>query len=222
LFPKARKSGAAAINDKDQVVGYMEVDREIEHAFLWEAGQVTDLGTLSGGSSCAADINARGQIVGYSDFGVRSLHGFLWENGKMRDLGTLGGRTTEARGINDSAQVVGVSETAPWQYHAFLWEKGVIHDLGSPGPGLCTAAKINNKGTVVGDWWPEKTSYKGARALVWIDRKMYDLNDLIPNGSGWVLEAAIAINDKGEIVGKGKHNGDERAFLLTPVPKVAP
>jgi hypothetical protein len=48
---------------------------------------------------------------------------------------------------------------------------------------------------------------------------MYDLNNLIAPGSGWLLGAAYAINDRGQIVGVGTHNGQDRAFLLTPVPE---
>ena len=102
----------------------------------------------------------------------------------MRDLGTLGGPQTDAYGINDRAQVVGSSDTKSGESHAFLWEKGSMHDLGSPASGLCTAMRINNKGTAVGIWSPKGTASEGSRALVWIDRKMYDLNDLISAGSG--------------------------------------
>jgi hypothetical protein len=42
-----------------------------------------------------------------------------------------------------------------------------------------------------------------------------DLNDLIPDGSGWVLERAEALNDRGQIVGTGTLDGQQgRAFLL--------
>ena len=45
---------------------------------------------------------------------------------------------------------------------------------------------------------------------------MTDLNSLIPAGSGWVLEAAKAINNAGQIAGFGMINGAEHAFLLSP------
>ncbi len=46
---------------------------------------------------------------------------------------------------------------------------------------------------------------------------MQDLNSLIPAGSGWALSVARDINDAGQIVGEGVINGQQRAFLLTPV-----
>jgi hypothetical protein len=45
---------------------------------------------------------------------------------------------------------------------------------------------------------------------------MKDLNDLIDPDSGWVLTSAAAINNAGQIVGRGVHNGQPRTFLLKP------
>jgi len=45
---------------------------------------------------------------------------------------------------------------------------------------------------------------------------MKDLNKLIPTGSGWVLQQAFGINNAGQIVGTGTHNGQSRGFLLSP------
>jgi hypothetical protein len=46
---------------------------------------------------------------------------------------------------------------------------------------------------------------------------MRDLNSLIPDNSGWVLNEARGINSAGQIVGNGIKDGHLRAFLLTPV-----
>jgi hypothetical protein len=48
---------------------------------------------------------------------------------------------------------------------------------------------------------------------------MLDLNDLIPAGSGFTLQAARGINDAGQIAGFGTFDGATHAFLLTPVPE---
>jgi probable HAF family extracellular repeat protein len=121
----------------------------------------------------------------------------------ITDLGTLG-YGTFAMGINDRGQVTGHSAKRG-DRDVFLWQNRAIHDLGAPGRGLCSARAISNKGVIVGYWWPEETGYKGSRALVWIGGKMADLNDLIPAGSGWVLENASDVNNNGAIVGCGKH-----------------
>ena len=69
-------SGAAAINDRGQVIGssgsMFVNDRgdtigNSESAFLWQNGTMTDLGVLPGDNrSSAVAINNRGQIVGVS------------------------------------------------------------------------------------------------------------------------------------------------------------
>ncbi len=225
LFQENRVSWAACIDAADNVVGFMHVEGGDKHAFLWNDGHAVDLGTLMGGDSAATAINSNGLIVGYSAFGRRPLlgkfqrcHGFMWKNGVMCDLGTLGGHACEADGINDLNQIVGTSTTADDEDHAFELSDGIMYDLESPGPTLCQALKINNNGIVVGHWLAG--SQLSGRAMVWIDNCVYDLNNLIPKGSGWVLEDARDINDNGVIVGLGKHYGISRGFLLTPVQNV--
>jgi hypothetical protein len=44
--------------------------------------------------------------------------------------------------------------------------------------------------------------------------KVYDLNTLIPPGSGWTLTKANAISNTGVIVGAGILNGQHRGFIL--------
>src|SRR5690349_19130710 len=51
-----------AINERGEITGYSS--SPFVHAFLYSAGVMHDLGTLSGTDSNAFDINASGQIVG--------------------------------------------------------------------------------------------------------------------------------------------------------------
>ena len=53
------------------------------------------------------------------------------------------------------------------------------------------------------------------RAFLWDGAALIDLNDRIAD-AGWVLQSAAAINEAGQIVGSGRHNGYPAAFLLTP------
>src|SRR5215211_2000108 len=75
-------STASGINDRGQVVGQSDVPSGAgHHAFLWEKGKMTDLGTLPGSSlSNALDINDRGQVVGSSTLASDSApeHAVLW------------------------------------------------------------------------------------------------------------------------------------------------
>jgi probable HAF family extracellular repeat protein len=76
-------SEAKAVNDRGQVVGGSDTTlscsscNPIRHAFVWENGKLTDLGTL-GGSSEAVAINARGWIIGWSETTSGAVHAVLW------------------------------------------------------------------------------------------------------------------------------------------------
>ena len=70
--------------------------------------------------------------------------------------------------------------------------------------GAGAAYNINNSGTVIGDSF---FLQGGARTA---------LTALLPPNSGWSSLEGRDINDYGEIVGMGVHNGKTRAFLMWP------
>jgi probable HAF family extracellular repeat protein len=135
----------------------------------------------------------------------------------MADLGTLGGAYSIARGINNAGQVIGQSLTAGGFYDAFLYSSGSMADLGTLGGAGSNAYGINNFGQVVG---ASLTAGAGGQdhAFLYSAGSISDLNNLIDPSSGWNLNVATAINDSGQIVGFGSHNGQTEAFLLTPTP----
>jgi len=58
-----------------------------------------------------------------------------------------------------------------------------------------------------------------SHAFLYTGGELLDLNDLLVPGHGWeYLTAAYAVNSSGQIVGYGRINGQDRAFLMTPVP----
>jgi hypothetical protein len=59
---------------------------------------------------------------------------------------------------------------------------------------------------------PKRSAHRNLRS----GGRLPDLNDVIPSGSGWTLQWAVAINDRGQITGYGVVNGQTHAFLLTP------
>jgi probable HAF family extracellular repeat protein len=130
-------------------------------AFLWENGQMQDLGTLGGPDATGLALNDRGQVAGgsYTDWtpnpatGLPTFDPFLWEDGHMKDLGTLGGTFGLSLGINNQGQVIGISNLAGDQTaDPFLWEKGKLIDLftETAGGNLITANAINDAGKIVG------------------------------------------------------------------------
>jgi len=114
-------------------------------------------------------------------------------------------------GINNSGQVVGVS--APMG-PPVLYSGGMKHTLVTEGSGL----DINENGQIVG------TAYNGDfsdnHAFVWPNSNSagIDLNTVIPPNSGWILNVARSINNRGEISAAGELNGTQHACLLVPVP----
>ena len=51
------------------------------HAFIWQRGTMTDLGTLGGTESAAFGINDNGQVVGMITINAEESRAFVWENG---------------------------------------------------------------------------------------------------------------------------------------------
>lgn len=117
-----------AVNDNGLIVGwYKRTPTDVNKAFLWTNGIITDLGTLGGSSSVAMSINNFGQIVGRSDIASRKnspvYRAFLWTNpGGMRDLGSLPDRQwAQANDINDLGVVVGQTWLSSGLSRATLW-----------------------------------------------------------------------------------------------------
>jgi probable HAF family extracellular repeat protein len=113
-------SCAEDINDLGKVVGYSgEANTSgmgSVRAFLWENGEMTNLGSL-GGESYAWAINNSDQVVGLSFFSGGSTP-FLWENNKMYVFEDLiawnsGWILSNLTDINDSGQIIGYGNRGP-------------------------------------------------------------------------------------------------------------
>jgi len=118
-------SGALDINDAGQVLGYSAMPGNQEtHAFIWENGQMTDLGTLPGGEDVHPNaISNSGKVVGYVEMTAGGNRAFLYEDGVMKDLNALtepveGWMWRDAHGINSRDQICGYGsiDGGPYAY----------------------------------------------------------------------------------------------------------
>jgi probable HAF family extracellular repeat protein len=226
---------AIANNNFRQVVGFAEnsvpdpfnfgsiifVPSPTEYrAFVWQDGQLEDLGTLGVGTEAFASFNNdHGQVVGASLIdsivnpitGFPTLHPFLWDKDTgMKDLGTLGGAFAIPTMINNGGQVAG-SSNLPGDLTAdpFLWTaaKG-MQDLGSFG-GSCVGTNwLNDNGDVVG--YECTQGDQTFHAFLWSKGLLTDLGTL----AGGSSSAANGINSKGQVVGVSDFpHGNSHAFL---------
>jgi probable HAF family extracellular repeat protein len=212
------------VNSQGQVVGASDWSPDVsgQHAFLFTAGQLQDLGTLGGLTSWATAINGNGNVVGFADTLDGQSHGFVW-NGSMQDVGTLGGASSAATGINSSGRIVGYSDTGGGNRHAFI-RVTILRDLGTLGGSTSAATGVNDRGTVVGESTvPGDTEM---HAFVVVNGVMRDLNAMVPPGTP-TLECAAAINGSGVIVANttpcplgtsfANITTSEQAYVLTPL-----
>ena len=209
------EGSAMSVNNAGQIVGSSQFSDGHAEAFVTSGNTMTALGLLAGGDwSSANDINNSGQVVGTASTKSGSFRAFTWTaGGQIQSLGTLGGSNSYAMSVSDKGVVAGNSQNALGWTHAFSYFNGSMYDLGTLGGNNSYGYGTNSSGDVVG--YSETTS-GSTHAFIYRNGALVDLNNLLPSNSGWTIEAAYDINDKGQIVGVGTNNGERLAFLLNP------
>ena len=140
---------AYAINAAGQVVGSSVTANGTTSAFLWQSGDMTDLGAVSGE---AYAINNFGQVVGYSSLSDSNQQAFIWLKGVMTFLNTLipagsGWELNQACAINNSGQIVGNGTLNGAGPQAFLLTPNSVA-ITAPASGADVKGTVTVTGTI--------------------------------------------------------------------------
>jgi probable HAF family extracellular repeat protein len=176
---------------------------------IWISGvpQYLDL-TNGGAPGGATNINDARQVVG----GEPAL---LWDFGKPATL--LVGGFSRALAINQAGVIVGSgpSPTSSQSDRAWVWNAGNVTFLDTLGGTQGSAKGVNRAGVVVGNSFVAND--RGIHGFVSEGTTVYDLNSLLVDSGGVVINDAVAINEAGQIAANGTTaDGQAHAFLLTP------
>lgn len=213
-FPETTFTLPNGINDAGVVAGTFGTGAT-EQAATFDGRAVTSLGNFGGMYARSLMINNQGWVVSVASFTASGQqipvqHVFVWSGSSTIQLASLDEYGEYPTALNDDGIVVGGAAG-----HAIKWVNGAATILGElPGDNGSGATSINSSGSIVGF----SSSPQGElRAVLWNSDGPVDINTMIPSDSGWNLVQAEAINDAGQITGWGYYNGDQAAFLLTPM-----
>lgn len=123
-------SGANAINERGEVVGWSGELYNHTHAILWSNGNRINLHVGPERCSEARAININGEVVGWYGNNSQTLsHPCLWREGTRRDLSAVDGCTFgHANEINDKGHIVGgyydTEHGTGKGYYACEWSHG--------------------------------------------------------------------------------------------------
>ncbi|MBV8066787.1 MAG: hypothetical protein JO113_02335 [Candidatus Eremiobacteraeota bacterium] len=243
---------AAGANERGEIVGWAETRKHdstctspqvlgFEAVIYepWDGYRAHELPPMRGDKDGAAtEIDNRDQVVGISgkcDQAVGRFtaeHAVMWTKHEIINLGSLGGVAWNTpMAMNEKGEVVGFSDLPGDQsgnpnFHAFLWTKKTgMQDLGTlPGDTFSEALGINEDGTIVG----ESFNSSSARAFIWQNGTMTDLNTLIGGSSGLYLVFANDINNDGVIAGgacvlvSNACGSSAPAYMATPTGGIGP
>lgn len=197
-------------------------------ATVWTPETVNALdGLIPGESSAAVDMNSDRQIGGWATTAPGGpVHAVIWTETVPLDLGVLGGEYSQVSGITEGGRTVGSSTTAAGQdsldadgVTAFLWADGAMTALPPLVDQVWSQANdLNAFGLVAGAARIAGAEPGATVAVVWGVRTAMDVNDVVEAIDGRTFTAAIAVNDRGQVLCQTVDtDGQVRIALLSTV-----
>jgi probable HAF family extracellular repeat protein len=211
-------SAATSVNLVGSISGYSSSIIGTIRPVVFIGHVVSDLGTLGGDTGYADAINTHGVIAGQSTTSDGSFHATVWPvSGAPQDLDGEPGSFSLASALNDDGWVVGFIVSPGKKQTAFLAQVGspLLRLPPAPGDDVSEATGINIHGLVVGT----STKYGAffgdtqSHAVVWVGGMPIDLSQFYAD-QGWTLERFTAVNNRGDISGAGRLNGERHGFIL--------
>jgi probable HAF family extracellular repeat protein len=201
---------AEGINSAGDLAGETrQVAESASGPALWRDGKPKGLGACCGGRATA--LNDQGDVVGEANDKEGRYQAFVWN--RNRGLRLLGPRNiySSAIAVNRSGHVL----IYAFQQGSWIFREGHMVPLVLSKLWPSQPRSINDCDVVVGSFGANSDE---SHAFIWDAKGGFrDLNTLIPKDSGWNLEVATSINDRGEIAGWGDNDHeDDAGFLLLP------
>jgi len=199
----------------------------------------TDLQPYPGGDGnvrCewATAANQSLQVVGWVQNSLFGQRGAFWNNDSKHTLALLqpfgDDWSSLANGVNDLGQAVGESHPGVGDIlnRPVVWNNDASHTpINLPmlaGDNYGTAAAVNKVGQIIGvsgfatTTGGLKLGPSNTRYVIWRDGGVFELQSLLDatSGAGWTITGITGINNNGQIVGSGTHNGLSTLFVMTP------
>lgn len=218
-----RRAWAVSVSSNGEVLMVADTPEGPVGSYLWRDGRYK---AVEDGDDVDVVSNAAGVTAGVQSSDPRSGRRPYVRSGSRTDFLPLldagsGKPDGTVSGINASGVIIGSAMGADGKMHACSWKDGKITDLGGLMPVVTSIASgINPAGTIVGQSGipPSVAPPNGTmHGVLWKNGRITDLNTLIPSDSGWTVTIALAITDRGQILARGKKDGEFRSCLLTPL-----
>jgi uncharacterized membrane protein len=212
-YPGAiNKAGVVAIHVDCHIDGV-----QVNGGVLLRDGVVTMMPSLNGGPTYANAMSDRMHVTGSSEVqvnGRKIQQAYIWQEGQeMRPLGTLG-QESYGYGVNDKGHVVGMTVTN-FDWQPFVYKGSALRELPKCADDRTFwPVAISNDDSIVGYFRWSGPSQTG---LIQNGECKLLGSLLDESGAGWTDLVAQDMNNERVIVGYGRYQGYQRAFIATPL-----